>query len=106
VTYYNHQAIEAEVEPGDKTRECRVCGADVIGVGDTLKHFDEQIRTIAVDREYLPAVRLATEAVEAALSQITERATDHERARAAAVAIYKAGLLRQKAVKPRVRAHS
>jgi hypothetical protein len=101
MTYYTHQAIEAVAEPGDKSRECRVCGVAVTGVGDTLTHCDEQIRTIAVDREYLSAVRQAAEAAEQALSQITIRATEAERARAVAVAIYSAGLLRQRAVRPR-----
>lgn len=105
MTYYNHLAVEASRDPGDTRRECRVCGVEVIGVvGVNLKHSDEQIRTVAVDRGYLPAVRQATEAIELALSQVPERASDGERARAAAVAVYTAGLMRQKAVKPQVRA--
>lgn len=103
MTYYNHQAVEAPVEPGDKIRECRACGVEVTGIGDTLKHWDEQIRTIAVPRDYLPAVRQATEAIEQALSQVTNRATDAERARAAAVALVGAGLLRQRPVKPTIK---
>jgi hypothetical protein len=92
VTYYNHLAVQAQDDPG----ECRVCGVRVIGLPDDLKHEDETIRTIAVDREYLVAVRAATDAVALALSKVTERATDQERARVAAVAIYGAGLLRKR----------
>jgi hypothetical protein len=107
VTYYDHPAKEAPHDPGDgNRRECFRCGVAVTGFGDTLTHFDEHIRTIAVPREYLPAVRQATEAIEMALSQVTNRATDAEFARAAAVAIFSAGLLRVKPVKPTVKARS
>lgn len=104
MTYYNHPAIEAPRDPGDTRRECRTCGVVVTGVkGVNLMHFDEQVPLVMVSREYLASVRQAAEAIVLAQAQITNRATDEERARAAAVALYSAGLLRQKPVKPRTR---
>jgi hypothetical protein len=105
VSHYSHLAVEAVGEQKEGTRrECRACGVEVIGLQSegTLRHHDENIRTIRVDREYLPAVHDATEAIAAALSQVTSRARPEEFARAAAVAVYSAGLLRQRAVKPKV----
>lgn len=107
MTYYDHPAIEAPAEPGDTIRECRACGVEVTGVkGVNLTHFDEQVRLITVPREYMPAVRQATEAIVLAQAQITNRASDEERARAAAVALYSAGLLRVKPVKPKAKARA
>lgn len=107
MTYYNHPAIEAPAEPGDTRRECSKCGTEVTGVkGVNLMHIDEQVRLITVPREYMAAVRQATEAIVLAQSQITNRASEEERARAAAVALYSAGLLRVKPVKPRARARA
>jgi hypothetical protein len=103
VTYYDHPAIEY-IEPGETKRECSKCGVEVTGVkGVNLMHFDEQVPLITVPREYMAAVRQATAAIGQAQSQITKRASDEERARAAAVALYSAGLLRVKPVKPRVK---
>lgn len=103
MTYYDHPAVEF-IEPGETRRECRKCGVVVTGVkGVNLMHHDEQVPLITVPREYLAAVRQATEAIGQAQAQITNRASDEERARAAAVALYSAGLLRVKAVKPRVK---
>jgi len=103
MTYYNHPAIEAPFEPGDTRRECTKCGVEVTGVkGVNLTHHDEQIRMIQVPREYMASVRQTADAILLAQSQITNRASDEERARAAAVALYSAGLLRTKPVKPKV----
>lgn len=105
MTYYNHPAIEAPAEPGDTRRECFKCGVEVTGVkGVNLMHFDEEVPLVTVPREYMPAVRQATEAIKLAQGQITNRASDEERARAAAVALYSAGLLRTRPVQPKVRA--
>lgn len=107
MTYYNHPAIEAEREPGDTRRECRACGVEVTGVkGINLTHHDEQVPLVLVPREYMPSVRQATEAIVLAMSQITNRASPEEQARAAAVALYSAGLLRTKPAKPKVGARS
>lgn len=103
MTYFDHPAIEATVEPGDTARECRVCAVEVTGVkGVNLMHKGEQIRLITVPREYMAAVRQAADAIVLAQSQVTNRASDEERARAAAVALYEAGLLRVKPVKPKI----
>lgn len=99
---YNHPAREAAMEPGDTRRECSICGVAVIGVPPDLKHDDENVRTTQVPREYMAALRLATDKGELALSYVTERATDAERARVVAVALIEAGLLRQKPVKPKI----
>lgn len=107
--YYSHLAVEAVGEQKSGTgRECRACSVEVIGLKSegTLRHHDENIRTIAVDKGYLPAVHDATEAIAAVLSQITDRARPEEFARAAAVAVYSAGLLRQRAVKPKVKSRA
>jgi hypothetical protein len=104
VTYYSHPAKEAEREPGDTRRECFVCGVEVKGFGPTLTHVDETIRTIAVDKAYMPAFRAASSVAEEALSKVTNRAPDDERARAIVAALYEAGYLRQKAVLPTVKA--
>lgn len=105
MTYYDHPAIEAPFEPGDTKRECLKCGVEVSGVkGVNLMHIDEQVPLITVPREYLAAVRQATEAIGLAQSQITNRASPEDCARAAAVALYSAGLLRTKPVKPKVAA--
>lgn len=105
MTYYGHPAIEAPREPGETRRECHVCGVVVTGVkGVNLMHFDEQVPLITVPREYLSAVRQATEAILQAQSRITNRATEEECARAAAVALCSAGLLRTRPVKPKVAA--
>lgn len=102
MTYYDHPAVEF-VEPGETRRECRKCGVAVTGVkGFNLMHLDEQVPLVTVPREYLAAVRQATEAISQAQARITNRASDDERARAAAVALYSAGLLRTRPVKPRV----
>lgn len=102
MTFYNHPAFEAEREPGDTGRECRTCGVAVTGVkGINLTHHDEQVPLVLVPREYMPSVRQATEAIVLAMSQITNRASPDEQARAAAVALYSAGLLRTKPVKPK-----
>lgn len=103
MTFYDHPAIEAPFEPGDTNRECRKCGVEVTGVkGVNLMHKGEEVPLITVPREYMPAVRQAAEAIAQAQAQITNRASDEERARAAAVALYSAGLLRVKPVKPKV----
>lgn len=105
MTYFDHPAFEAPFEPGDTRRECSKCGIEVTGVkGVNLMHKGEQVRLVTVPREYMAAVRQATEAIVLAQSQITNRASDEERARAAAVALYSAGLLRVKPVKPKVAA--
>lgn len=83
--------------------ECIICGVHVVGVAPEFKHIDEEVRTTPVPREYLAAVRLATEKGALALSYVTNRATDEERARVMAVALVEAGLLRQKPVRPKVR---
>lgn len=104
MTYYNHPAKEAPHDPGDgNKRECFRCGVEVTGFGDTLVHHDEQIRTIAVPREYMDAVRQVTDLVEQTLDGITNRATPTERARAVAVALCSHGLLRTKPVRPKAR---
>lgn len=102
--YYNHQAIEADREPGETIRECRVCGAGVIGMVEvgTLKHHDEIVATIVVPREWMTAVRQASDTVGVALGRVSVHASDEERARAVTIALYEAGLLRQKAVRPKV----
>lgn len=93
---YSHLAVEAPREPGDVRRECRVCGAEVTGVGTDIKHVGEEIRGTPVPREFLPAVRDCVAAVERALSQVTERATDAERARVAVTAVMEQRYLRAK----------
>jgi hypothetical protein len=98
---YSHPAREAPLEPGEKIRECSICGDPVTGYGPDLKHEGENVRTTAVPREWLSAIRAATEKGQLALSYVTERATDEERARVVAVALYEAGLLRQRPVKPK-----
>lgn len=105
MTYYDHPAIEAPFEPGDTRRECRKCGVEVTGVtGVNLMHEGEEVPLITVPREYLAAVRQATAAIVLAQAQITNRASDEERARAAAVALYSAGLLRTRPVQAKVKA--
>lgn len=100
MTRYNHPAREAPAEPGDVHRECFTCGVRVIGFGPTLKHFDEEVPTKLVPREYIAVLRDCTAAAELALSQLpTERASDYERARAVVVALIEAGFVRTKRTK-------
>lgn len=88
MTFYNHPAKEAPHDPGDGNhRECFRCGVTVTGFGPTLVHFDEEVRMTAVPREYLPALHDCTQIVEQALSKITDRASDHEVARAVVAAL-------------------
>lgn len=92
---YNHPARPCPPEY-DTPNECFICGVRTVGVGPTLKHHDEEVRLTTVPREYLPAKAECTRIGELALAQITERASDHERAAAVVIALISEGYLRAK----------
>lgn len=92
VKYFNHGAKRDPEDP----RLCFICGAEVTGVEPELRHVGEEIRTTPVPREYIDALHECTAIVEQALAVVPTAASDHERARAAVVALIGERYLRAK----------
>lgn len=88
---YDHPALEHVY---DGHRECRVCGAPVTGIGQTLRHYGEAVRPNLPNREDAAAFREAFEIVEKAFSEmLAANTTDADLARVAVESLYEAGAL-------------
>jgi len=84
-----------EVVYGDR-RECRTCGRDVIGTGDTLRHYGEEIVPVFADPPDERAFSRAMSLAESATRGLPADAPADDRGRRIVEALYVAGWLRRR----------
>lgn len=100
---YDHKAVMWIDEDG--LHECRICGASIIGVGQTLRHINEAIRPRDITPADRDVVAEFTEVGARALEQMwTDRCSDLDRARVVVEALYEVGALHTGTKRRRVRA--
>lgn len=90
-----HRAVEFVQDLGDGQyrRECRVCERPVLGFGPTFRHYGEPEPSTQPDPRY-------AETLEHVRTVLTRAGMTGQEARQTAVALYEAGLLRQRRAAP------
>lgn len=90
----------------DGQLECRSCPRPLVGGGSSpLRHADEIIEPMRLDPAEAKAVRSAMEVIERALAEMwTDRCTDADRARVAAEALHRHGMVATRRPRARTRA--
>lgn len=96
-----HRAIDQRNDDG--SRECRVCGGELVGEGPILRHEGEDVVVVAPERADARSFGAAVDAVEAALHAAPHGASQDDVAREVAQQLYLGGFLRRAPRRPRPR---